>query len=60
MACALPVITTTRCMAGVEMIDKGENGFIVPADSYKEALEIIKDFIHLSPQVVEMMSKKCL
>lgn len=30
MACGLPVITTDRCVAGLEMISNGENGFIIP------------------------------
>ena len=29
MACALPVITTNRCIAGVELIEQGVNGFTV-------------------------------
>lgn len=29
MACALPVITTTRCMAGLEMVENGKNGYLV-------------------------------
>lgn len=32
MAYGLPVITTDKCVAGLEMITNGENGFIVPAD----------------------------
>ena len=34
MAAALPVVTTTRCIAGLELVREGENGFLVPpADS---------------------------
>ena len=29
MACGLPVITTNRCNAGLELITSGENGFVV-------------------------------
>lgn len=29
MACGLPVITTTKCVAGVELVDCGCNGYIV-------------------------------
>lgn len=32
MANALPVITTTRCIAGQELICHGKNGFLVPAN----------------------------
>lgn len=30
MACALPVITTEGCVAGLELIENGVNGYIVP------------------------------
>lgn len=32
MACGLPVITTDRCVAGLELIENGVNGQIVPVD----------------------------
>jgi len=32
MACGLPVITTDRCVAGLELIEDGINGQIVPVD----------------------------
>lgn len=32
MACGLPVITTDRCIAGLELIKDYENGFIVPVE----------------------------
>ena len=35
MACALPVVTTDRCVAGIEMIKEGVNGYIVPAENPK-------------------------
>lgn len=37
MACGLPVITTDRCVAGLELIQNGVNGYLVPVDD-KEAL----------------------
>lgn len=37
MGYGLPVITTKRCIAGVEMIQNGENGCIVPVEN-EEAL----------------------
>ncbi len=30
MACGLPVITTDKCVAGLELIENGINGYIVP------------------------------
>lgn len=32
MACGLPVITTDRCVAGLELVKDDENGYIVPVD----------------------------
>lgn len=36
MACALPVVTTDRCVAGVEMIKNDINGYIVPTENPDE------------------------
>lgn len=36
MAKGLPVITTDRCMAGLELIREGSNGFIVPVEDINE------------------------
>lgn len=35
MAFGLPIVTTDRCLAGVELIKDGENGFIVPVEDSK-------------------------
>lgn len=32
MAYGLPVVTTDKCVAGLELVENGVNGFIVPAD----------------------------
>ena len=32
MACGLPVITTDKCVAGLELVKDGKNGYIVPVD----------------------------
>ncbi len=42
MGYALPVITTDKCIAGLEMVKNGENGFIVPT----EEVEILADKIN--------------
>lgn len=39
MANGLPIITTNRCVAGVELIDNGVNGYIIDVDDSKELLE---------------------
>lgn len=32
MACGLPVITTDRCVAGLELVEDGVNGYLVPVE----------------------------
>ena len=41
MACALPVITTDRCVAGLELIENGINGYVVPVRDIKALAEKI-------------------
>lgn len=36
MANGLPIITTDKCIAGVELVENGVNGFIVPIENAKE------------------------
>lgn len=36
MACGLPVITTERCIAGIELVKDNENGFIIPVEDAKQ------------------------
>ena len=37
MACGLPVVTTDKCVAGLELVRGGVNGYIVPVDD-REAM----------------------
>ncbi len=46
MAYGLPVITTDRCIAGLELVENGKNGFIVP----------VEDTQNLSEKVLEILS----
>ena len=41
MAYGLPVITTERCNAGLELIKNGENGYVIPVDNYTELTDKI-------------------
>jgi Glycosyl transferases group 1. len=43
MACGLPVITTHTCVAGVELIENGENGYIIPPDNVEALRRRILD-----------------
>jgi glycosyltransferase involved in cell wall biosynthesis len=42
MANGLPVVTTNQCVAGLELVEDSENGFIVPADDAEQLAEKIK------------------
>ena len=42
MACGLPVITTNRCVAGLELIRDGINGYLVPVDDLEALTEKIR------------------
>lgn len=41
MANGLPIITTDRCVAGLELIENGVNGYIVPVEDEKVLVEKI-------------------
>lgn len=44
MACGLPVVTTTRCVAGLTLVEDGVNGYLVPIDdetALSEKLDVL-------------------
>ena len=41
MACGLPVVTTDKCVAGMELIKNGVNGYIVPIKQQKPLAEAV-------------------
>ena len=47
MAYGLPIITTDKCIAGLELIKNGENGYIVPVEDenilYEQMNKLILD-----------------
>ena len=42
MACGLPVITTRNCVAGVELVENGVNGYVVPNEDIMALQEKIE------------------
>ena len=56
MAAGLPVITTDRCVAGLELVDDGVNGFIVESDNIAMLAEKI-DALLANEELVSKMSK---
>jgi len=57
MACGLPIITTTKCGAGLELIKNGENGFLVNDGDENITVEYIKKIL-ADDSLRENMSKK--
>ena len=56
MAKGLPIITTNKCVAGLELIEDGKNGFIVPVDNIEELKNAIEKIIS-DEKLQETMSK---
>ena len=42
MAQGLPVITTNRCVAGLELIENGKNGYIIPVDDQQALTDALR------------------
>lgn len=55
MACGLPVITTNRCLAGLEMVQEGTNGYLVDIENVEQLKEKIE--IALSGNLDDMSDK---
>jgi glycosyltransferase involved in cell wall biosynthesis len=59
MACALPVITTDRCIAGLELIKNGINGYVVPVGDSGTLSERIIYTLN-NDNLLKLMAKNCL
>lgn len=55
MACGLPVITTDRCVAGLQLIENGINGYIIPVDDTAALAEGVNHLLE-NPDLLEQMS----
>lgn len=53
----LPVITTTRCNAGLEMVKDGENGFLVDAENFESVKNLISELLK-SYETIEKFSRE--
>lgn len=54
MANGLPVITTNKCIAGLELINNGKNGFIVEADNIIQLSNCINEIIDSNERLQSM------
>ena len=59
MACGLPVITTDKCVAGVELVKEGENGYIVKVGDDKALADRVREILQ-EPCKTEVMGKNSL
>ena len=57
MANGLPVITTDRCVAGLELVKEGENGYLVPTDDVKALKQAIEKIFAVQENVTSMGEK---
>lgn len=58
MSNALPVITTDRCAAGLELVDG--NGMVIPANSVEELKKALKRYEAISKEELEKEAKRSL
>lgn len=60
MAHGLPIITTEKCIAGLELVKNGENGFIVPIDDSnilaKRIMDVIEDENSLNDMSIKSLN----
>lgn len=59
MACGLPVLTTDKCIAGLELIENYLNGFIVPVEDSKALAGRINQLL-TNDRMIEEMGKRNL
>ncbi|WP_054942739.1 glycosyltransferase family 4 protein [Paenibacillus ihuae] len=59
MAHGLPVITTDKCIAGLELVKNGENGYIVPSENCKTLAEKINSIL-FNDRLLKEMSENSL
>ncbi len=61
MAYGLPVITTDRCIAGLELVENGENGYIVPiedADALSDKINLVISDLSVCKRMGVFSAKK--
>lgn len=59
MSCGLPVITTDRCVAGMELIEDYENGFIIEVDNIEMLSNRINKILN-NKELINTMSRNNL
>lgn len=57
MAKGLPVVTTNKCIAGLELVKNGEDGYLVSVDDAGQLAERIKEILESRTRCVQMGQK---
>ena len=60
MSQGLPVITTNKCIAGLELIEDGKNGYIIDVENKEMLLEKTNFFFSLSNEKRKNIMENCL
>lgn len=60
MAQGIPVITTNKCIAGLELIEDGKNGYIIDVENKEMLLEKTNFFFSLSNEKRKNIMENCL
>ena len=60
MAQGLPVVTTDKCVAGLELVKNGKNGYIVPVDNIEALTNAVSELISCSEEEYKSMSEYSL
>ena len=59
LSCSVPVITTNMCVAGLELIKEGYNGYLVEVENCNQLLEKTENFFRLSDNEINKMKNNC-
>ncbi|PMP97073.1 MAG: hypothetical protein C0168_00105 [Candidatus Aminicenantes bacterium] len=59
MACGLPIISTNKCIAALELVKDGENGFIVPVEDENALVDKVS-YIFSDEELLYNMANKSL
>lgn len=60
LACGLPVVTTTQCVSGVELIKNSQNGYIVDVDDLDAMMDKILDVLEQDDESYNVMQNHAL
>lgn len=59
MACGLPVVVSDKCVGGLELVEQGVNGYIVPVGNCNMMIEKAR-YVLENDDVAQNMAERCL